>query len=95
MLCEIISSCSNLYQIETDDLESAISKMKDTYFHFDFESINKKETISVALKPYEPRKRSKPSKKVDEAQAEVDFIQSMLYYVCKKQINWPKAPRSQ
>ena len=79
ILCDLINSCSNLYQLKPNELEEAIIDKKTKYWEIDFDSLNLKDSVKATMKVLAPKKRIEPKKKVDiAASSEVDFIQSML-----------------
>ena len=83
MLCDLINSCSNLYQLKPNELEKAVVEKKTKYWEIDYDSLNLKNSMKVAMKAFEPKKRSEPKKKVEvAASSEVDFIQSFLCCGC-------------
>lgn len=79
ILCDLINSCSNLYQLKPNELEEAILDKKAKYWEIDFDSLNLKDSVKAAMKALGPKKRNEPKKKVNiSASSEVDFIQSLL-----------------
>ena len=89
ILCDLINSCSNLYQLKPNELEEAIIDKKTKYWEIDFDSLNLKDSVKAAMKALAPKKRNEPKKRVNiAASSEVDFIQSMLCSVSSnKQFN--------